>query len=235
MVIRSFVIGLWVSICAPVELQANAANASPFHDIVTLDQMREHIRRTLPTGTPKDRIRGVFVAAGGATLLSHPTQARVEKYIYDIDLCGYYVWRWNISADFDEHGKARQIYVNGEPALADGDPARPFDRGVKKPGQKESISRMSRPRPQASKGESSLGFLVYDRDSDLSTLDDQQLIGGGPTRADPMEMGRMRVYRVEPWRSIFDLDDASTIAPYRGDCAKVDVVMQDRIKAAQSK
>lgn len=47
-------------------------------------------------------------------------------------------------------------------------------------------------------------------------------MGAGPTRANPVNMGAMIVYEVEPWRSIFDFDPADRIVPYAGDCAEVD-------------
>jgi hypothetical protein len=78
---------------------------------------------------------------------------------------------------------------------------------------------MQRPRPEASKGENSLTFLVYDGDSDLQTSDDQVAMGAGPSRADPANMGQMIIYKdVDPWRSIFDADPARFIASYSGTC-----------------
>lgn len=227
----TFFVLIVATLSAPVIAQSGGAKPFSYHDVRTLDDMRAFIRGRLPVGTARSKIHEIFVDGGGGTPRRHPTQARVEKYIYDINLCGYYVWRWNISADYDEAGRARQIYVNGEPALPDGDQVRRFDQGRKRPRQLESISRMSRPRPQATKGESSLGYLLYDLDSNHGTIDDQQLIGGGPTRADPIQMGKLHVYKVEPWRSIFDQDDARNIAAYRGDCVRIDAAMRAQIKA----
>ena len=87
-------------------------------------------------------------------------------------------------------------------------------------GKKASIYRVQRPRPEAYKGESSLGFVLFDRDSDPKTTDDQALIGAGPSRADPTNMGKLITYTdVDPWRSIFDFDAADRIVPYKGDCS----------------
>jgi hypothetical protein len=91
---------------------------------------------------------------------------------------------------------------------------------------------MQRPRPEAYKGESSLGFLLFDRDSDPKTTDDQALIGAGPSRADPTNMGKLITYRdVDPWRSIFDFDAADRIVSYHGDCNEVDRLMKKQMEA----
>ena len=167
-------------------------------------------------------MRRTFVNDGKATLKLHPMQKGVEKYIYDINLCSYYIWRWNISADFDSDGHLVQAYLNGNPVLKDGRPKRDF-RLKATPGKKQTIYKVQRPRPEATKGEKFLAFILYDLDSDLKTIDDQSLIGAGPSRANPINMGRMITYtEVEPWRSIFDFDHADRIAPYTGDCAEAD-------------
>lgn len=226
-------------VCVAIILSGPAAaqSADPasfsYHDVETLDDMQVLVRRSLPVGTSRGLVRSMLVEQGRGTPVRHPSQARVEKYIYDIDLCGYYVWRWNISADYDAANRVRQLYVNGEPALADGAPVRRFDQVKKRQGT-ESISRMSRSRPEAVKGERSLAYLLYDLDGDHRTIDDQQLIGGGPTRADPVQMGKLHAYKVEPWRSIFDQDPTSQIAPFKGDCARVDAEMQGRVRARDS-
>ncbi|MCS0585511.1 hypothetical protein NX784_28415 [Massilia pinisoli] len=99
-------------------------------------------------------------------------------------------------------------------------------------GKKASIYRMQRPRPEAYKGETSLGFLLFDRDSDLNTKDDQALIGAGPRRADPANMGKMIVYTdVDPWRSIFDFDPAEHIVPYAGSCERADKIYEEQRQA----
>jgi hypothetical protein len=141
-----------------------------------------------------------------------------------INLCSYYIWRWNISADYDPGGRLLQAYVNGNPIFPAGpqkkDP-KTFTVGAN--GKKASVFKMMRPRPEASKGEKELASVVVDADSDLRTIDDQILIGGGPSQPDPVDMGKLIVYQnVEPRRSIFDLDSADRIVSYSGDCAKVD-------------
>jgi hypothetical protein len=166
-------------------------------------------------------MRRTFVDDGKATLKLHPTQEAVEKYIYDINLCGYYIWRWNISADFDNSGRLVQAYLNGNPVLKDGKPKRDFKQKAT-PGKKQTIYKVQRPRPEAIKGERFIAFILYDLDSDPKTIDDQSLIGAGPSRANPINMGRMITYEVEPWRSIFDFDSANRITPYAGDCTEVD-------------
>ncbi len=94
---------------------------------------------------------------------------------------------------------------------------------VAPPGKKASIWRVQRPRPEAFKGEKSLGYLLFDGDSDESTPDDEALIGAGPSRPDATDMGRLRTYTdVDPWRSIFDKDAAARIVPWKGDCRVAD-------------
>jgi hypothetical protein len=185
-----------------------------------LTDMQNLIRRDFHVGSSRDLVRAAFLTSGGATLKTHPTQAGVEKYIYDINLCSYYVWRWNISADFDTSGGLKQLYVNGEPALAEGSPPRALPKVS--PEQKGAVIKIIRPRPEAFKGKNSLAAIVMDHDGNLATIDDQELLGAGPTRADPANLGSLHVYHVEPWRSIFDMDAANAIVPYSGGCAAAD-------------
>jgi len=192
-----------------------------FESIVSTDEMQKVIQENFPLGSSKASLRKQFVSEGSATLKLHPTQAGVEKYIYDINLCSYYIWRWNISADYDANDHLLQAYVNGEPVFASGKQKKNVDTFAKT--GKAAILKMQRPRPEAVKGEKELAFIMLDADGDPSTIDDQVLNGGGPTRADPFNMGFVHVYiNVEPWRSIFDFDAAEKIVNYQGDCAKVD-------------
>lgn len=218
----ALIVGVW-----PAAAQDPAFR---FQSVDSVEEMQGLVRDRFPPGTPREQLRSAFVASGGASLFTHPAKRDVEKYVYDIDLCGYYVWRWNISADFDGQGRARQLYVNGEPVFADR-PSDQFDPAAR-PGKKQSILRMSRARPQAVKGESSLAYLLYDLDSDLRTITDQQLLGGGPSRPHLPDMGQMRMYKVDPWRSIFDADEVQTIAPYSGDCRKIAAGMEAQRRAA---
>jgi len=122
--------------------------------------------------------------------------------------------------------------VNGNPVFVNGTPKRDIKKlaAAAPAGQKQSIYRVQRPRPEASKGEKSLGFVLYDVDSDTKTIDDQMLMGAGPSRANPTNMGKMIAYEVEPWRSIFDFDSADRIVPYAGNCAEADA-FYERMKA----
>lgn len=167
-----------------------------------------------------DSLRNTFVEMGKATLKPHPTWSGVEKYIYDVNLCGYYVWRWNISADYDAGGRLLEAYVNADPVFNEHKPKIPE-------GKKAKIYKSARPRPEADKGESSLAYLLYDGDGNLATPDDQMVIGAGPSRADPVKPGKMTVYNgVEPWRSIFDDDEAAQIASFPGDCSKASELLE---------
>lgn len=201
---------------------ASAESPFTFESVTTLDDMSSMIRAKFPLGTSRADLRRAFVEEGHATLKVWAGDPSVEKYIYDIDLCHYYVWRWNISADYDASGQLRQAYINGNVVFPNGNPNKIVPK-VAEEGKKASIYRVQRPRPEAYKGETSLGFLLFDRDSDQRTTDDQALIGAGPSRADPTNMGKLVTYTdVDPWRSIFDFDAADRIVPYQGDCNEVD-------------
>lgn len=216
---------------------AALAKAEPpfaFESVATLGDMTALIQARFPLGTPRENLRHVFVDEGHGTLKVKPGEPGVEKYLYDIDLCHYYVWCWNISADFDTKGQLRQAYVNGNIVHADGNPKRVHPAAAPE-GKQSAILRMQRPRPEAYKGESSLGFLLLDVDGDVKTTGDQFLVGAGPSRADPANMGTMLVYSdVDPWRSIFDVDSADKIAPYPGSCASADA-MAEAQRAAQKR
>ena len=197
-----------------------------FESVVTLDDMSSLVRAKFPLGTSRANVRRMLVEEGHATLKVKAGDSSVEKYLYDIDLCKYYIWRWNISADYDDNNRLRQAYVNGNIVFLDGNPKKVIVK-VAEIGKKASIYRVQRPRPEAYKGESSLGFVLFDRDSDPKTTDDQALIGAGPSRADPTNMGKLITYTdVDPWRSIFDFDAADRIVPYKGDCSEVDRLMK---------
>jgi hypothetical protein len=213
---------------------AMPASADPtftFDSVSTLDDMTSLIRSRFPLGTSRSALQHTFVEEGHATLGVKAGTSNVEKYIYDINLCSYYIWRWNISADYDQSGKLLQAYVNGNIVFPDGSPKKIIAK-VAESGKKASIYRLQRPRPEAYKGEKSLGFLLLDRDSDQATTDDQFLIGSGPSRADPAFMGKMIIYSdVDPWRSIFDFDPADHIAPYAGSCETADKLYEEQIRS----
>jgi hypothetical protein len=201
---------------------AYAESKFTFESVESIDDMSSLIRSKLKLGISRTDVRRMFVADGNATLKIRAGDPDVEKYIYDIDLCHYYIWRWNISADYNTRGQLRQAYINGNTVFPNGNPKKVISK-IAEGGKKASIYRMQRPRPEAYKGETSLGFMLFDRDSDPKTTDDQALIGSGPSRADPMNMGRLVTYTdVDPWRSIFDFDAVEHIGPYQGDCNKVD-------------
>ncbi len=202
----------------PLPLRAETPKSFQFESYISLDDMRHFADTQFPIGSPRNSLRKTFVSEGKATLITHPTQIGVEKYIYDINLCGYYVWRWNISADYDSDEHLLQSYVNGEPTFPSGRQKK--DARVLGNSSHAAIYKLKRPRPEADKGENELAFTLIDGDGNLKTIDDQVLIGGGPTRASIATPGRLHMYSdVEPWRSIFDFDPADHIAPYSGDCA----------------
>jgi hypothetical protein len=199
-------------------LSADPPKSFKYESFVDLDDMRHFLESRFPLGTARATLRKTLVDDGNGTLIIHPTKAGVEKYIYDINLCRYYIWRWNISVDYDGAGRLLQSYVNGEPIFSSG--AQKKDGRVLGKSGHASIYKVKRPRPEADLGEKELAFIVIDADGDLKTIDDQVLTGGGPTRASIATPGKLHVYSdVEPWRSIFDFDAADHIAPYPGDCA----------------
>jgi hypothetical protein len=212
---------LCIALTLAMATTAYAAEPFRFEAETSLDDMTLLVRGQFSGASTRDQVRAVFVGEGGATLIAHPRRANVEKYLYDINLCSYYVWRWNISADYAHNGTLKQIYVNGAPVLQG---ARRADLPMKGP-----FYALARARPQAFKGESTLTAIVADRDRDPKTTEDMMIMTGlGPTRADPLDMGRAINNPGEVWRSIFDLDDARTIATYAGDCAAVDAALEKR-------
>lgn len=184
-----------------------------FMDIKTISEMETYLKAKFPLGTAREDVRKVLVKEGKATLLQHPRHYGVEKYLYDVNLCYYYMFRWNISADYDKDGKLLRMYLNGNELYGAQDPI--IATALKDKVDtyvKQRINRVRRARPEAYKGEGDIRGLIYDRDGDMGTADDQKAIVAGPTRADPTDMGDMIVYTdVLPWRSILDHDDALTI------------------------
>jgi len=219
---KSFAIAMLVSAIAALQA-SSAVTAAPFRfeAEVSYDDMKTVVARTFSTASTRDQAREVFVEQGGATLIAHPRKAGIEKYIYDINLCSYYVWRWNISADYGRDGKLTQIYINGTPQLGGApEPALPT---------KGPFYMITRPRPQAYKGEKELKAVVANRDGNPATIDDMEILTGlAPMRADPLNMGRAVNERGIVWRSIFDSDDAKFVAPYPGDCTAVDAKLNQR-------
>lgn len=200
---------------------ADASGAFRFEEKQSLQEMTGYLIKRFPLQSSRNDLRRTFVEQGRATLIVHPSEAGVEKYIYDINLCSLYIWRWNVSADYDTKGKLAQLYLNGNPLFSDGKAKRLVPKEAE-PGKKSSIYKVKRPRPEAYKGETSLAYLLFDRDSDSATTYDQALIGTGPSRADPKNFGKATAYTdVDPWRSIFDSDKASRIVDFSGDCTAV--------------
>jgi len=214
---------IWLCSANIAAAKAEPSKSFRYESFVDFDEMKHFLEKEFPPGSRREALRHTFVADGKGTLITHPSQAGVEKYIYDINLCRYYVWRWNISADYDADGRLLQSYVNGEPIFPTG-PQKKDGRVLGASGH-ASILKVKRPRPEADLGERELTFLVIDADSNLKTIDDQVLTGGGPTKTSIAMPGKLHMYSdVEPWRSIFDFDSADHIAPYPGDCA-VDVAI----------
>jgi hypothetical protein len=214
------------SSCAPAVFGGEVS--FQFSSIKSLDDMSAFIRNSIVLGAPRQSLQTIFVKQGMATLVVHPQQPGTEKYIYDINLCDYYVWRWNISADFDAENRLKQAYVNGDIVYTAGT-ARKVRPQEPEAGKSSSVTNRQRPRPEAYKGEKSLGYMLFDRDNNMATTDDQSVMGVGPSRADPLNMGDINYYSaVELWRSIFDADEANHISEYQGDCVAVARILSKR-------
>lgn len=206
---------------------AEAAGRFDFNDIKTVTAMEEYILDNLPLGTQRAQVQRVFVLQGRATLRNHPVQKNVEKYLYDINLCEYYIFRWNISADYDDKGSLIQAYINGLPVFPDGK----AKRAVPLPpaGRKSKIIKASRDWPQAKKGGMHLSYMMLDVDGDTNTADDQFIQGLGATNVDPANFGPgIRYTDVELWRSIYDEDLSNDIAQYAGSCKEADGLYMSR-------
>lgn len=202
--------------------EACAQKRFSFHSVMTVDEMREYIEKNFPLGSKREDLQTAFVLQGNATLKRHPTLEGVEKYLYDINLCEYYVFRWNISADYDKDGKLLQAYINGRPVFIDGRSPQRVDF-AQRSGAGARLMRTWRDWPQAKKGAKRVYYTLLDMDGDMSTIEDQSLAGYGASRADPADFGLLVKYAdVEPWRSIYDEDQAIDIYDFKGSCAAAD-------------
>ena len=92
-------------------LPAVAKAAFEFEKYQSLDDMRAFLA-SVDLGTPRDAVRTLFVAEGHAALHEHPEQPNIEKYVYDINLCSVYIWRWNISANYAKRNFLNPIFLN---------------------------------------------------------------------------------------------------------------------------
>jgi hypothetical protein len=212
--IAALMLSAFMAICLP---NASFAADFRFESVVSLDEMRSLLARTVPLGSARSVVRATFLDQGKATFYLHPDRPGVEKYVYDIDLCKFYVWRWNISANYDLDGRLTQVFLNGEAIHPDGEPGLQPPKGGR-PGVQQSISKAWRPRPEASSGERALAYLLYDLDVATRKIDDEFVMGAGPSRADPRNLGPMHAYQAEHWRSIIDNDKATRVVEYDGSC-----------------
>ena len=206
-----------VILCLGLLMAGTAARAADFRfeDIKTLDDMRVFIERNYPLGSSRADVRAAFVTQGHAKGFVRTSDRRTEKYLYDINLCDLYIWRWNISADYDDGGHLLQAYVNGRRVFMSGKPAPQLDY---EDGAHTAVIEAMRSRPEAVHGESRMPYTAFDRDGNPRTTDDQFVTGYGHAAADPKRLDESSMYKeVELWRSIFDRDEAP-IVPYDGFC-----------------
>lgn len=200
--------------CALLLALPASATAAPFRfeEHPTIDAMREFIIATLPLGTPREAVRKTFVENGKATIITHPARKLTEKYLYDIDICGAYLWRWNISADFDDDKKLTQAYVNGKPAHMSGKPdplAVGYNPNTLGNMQSKEVSRAGADKYPR------IAFQLLDSDGDLTTTGDQSVSGPGYRAAMPYTFVEPYYYKgVFPWRSIFDEDNTTATATH---------------------
>lgn len=225
---QHFITGVILCALCFVSAAARAETAFRFEDHPTLDLMRIYIEKNFPLGSARDDLRAAFVKAGHATLKEHPSQPGVEKYIYDLDLCGRYRFRWNISADYDDDGKLEQAYVNGRFVFMRGTEPKPMD--LYAGGQKVLTRRGFRATPLPTDPKRQISFRIYDFDKDLRTTADQMIEGYGPPRADPGAVqDEIKYAGLERWRSIFDEDETEKLVPYPL-CGKVQMLNDPAIQ-----
>lgn len=214
---RRAALPLLAALALSLPAAAQEAASFRFEDIVSLDAMKTTLRDAFPAGTPRATLQRALAQEGGASQRAHPRRAATEKYLYDINICDAYIWRWNISADYDAAGALLQVWVNGDPVHAAG--PQKIDVASLRSNGKAAIYKGTRARPEAHKGEKQLAYMMFDADANLETQDDQLVIGGGPTRPMPGTATKLYAYSgVELWRSIFDPDPADRIHRYRGMC-----------------
>ncbi len=207
-----------------------------FENVTSLDEMHDFVKERLPRGGQKrEDVRRVFIDEGGATLQINERWKTVEKYTYNINVCRLYVWRWNISANFNKAGYLTQIFVNGERVYEDGDIQWTSDMAAETGGIR-GLEPMAKPRPQADLGESSLAFLVLGVETKGYVTSDEFIVGAGPSRADPTNPGLVHVYTdIERWRSIYDEEEDEPVHDYAGPCPsapRTDPPALQRIKAS---
>ena len=204
-------LAIGLGLLAPVVAQDFA-----FAQVTSLSQMEKFLRDNFPLGSGRAKLRSVMEAAG-ARRYAHPEQQGVEKYVYDINLCDIYVWRWNISTSSAADGGLTQLFVNGDAIYSRGQQP-PTVESTARNGATQQILEGHRPRPQASKGENNLAFLMFDVDSGTARVSDEFVTGAGPSNANPHDLGLMHAYLAERWRTIFDDEPAGSVAQYSGSC-----------------
>lgn len=222
---------LLLAVILGASLPATAAAPFRFQDYPTLDAMRVYIENNFPLGSKREDLRHAFVDEGKALLVEHPRQKGVEKYILDINLCDHDIFRWNISADYDDNGKLLQAYVNGRFVFMAG--KTPFTIPPYAVTKRSKTRMTARIRPDAPGGKNVLKYWLFDADGDPKTPDDETADGTGLQRADPGYTNQPVEYqKVEPWRSIFDDDDAGPLVNFP-DCKRVmlhDPMMEELLK-----
>jgi hypothetical protein len=192
-----------------------------FESVVSLEAMHDFVKQNIPRPARRAAVRRIFVEEGRATLQVNSRWETVEKYTYNINLCRLYVWRWNISANFNKAGYLTQLFVNGERVYEDGGIQWTAEMAARTGGIR-GMTVMSKPRPQADVGESSLRFLALGVDTRGFVTSDEFITGAGPTRADPMNLGTVHAYAdLERWRSIFDEEAGEPVHDYAGKCPAV--------------
>ena len=100
---RRLISSLLLIVSFSMTMGAAAEPTFAFGSVSTLEDMSSLIQSKFPLGTSKSALRQTFVDEGHASLRIKPDAPNIKKYIFDIESCYYYVWRWNISADYDQH------------------------------------------------------------------------------------------------------------------------------------
>ena len=207
-------------------LPARAAEPFTFEAHPDIADIQAYIQNNLPVGTSRSVVRSIFVDQGGATVIFRPGIKSSEKYLYDIDMCHYYLFHWNISMDYDSKDNLRQAYIQGEPVFLD--QPNDGDSHHTDPAIKVNILELVRARPQAYKGDNYIYAQVIDWNPADAGDYDKDVFVGGPTRASFPDAGHVHVYRSKLWRLIVDESSAAKTVEYQADCKSIDAQAEGR-------
>ena len=106
---------------------ARAAEPFDFQNYKDPLELAAYLRQTLPVGTSKESAERTLVTEGQATAYPMPFDPQTIVYLYDVNLCDKYVWRWNVNAKYDATGILEDLYL--------------YDQNIHDPGKKYTTRR----------------------------------------------------------------------------------------------